>query len=180
MAGKTEEIYLGGGCFWCTEAVFQEVTGVTEVDSGYSGGSVDNPSYEEVCSGRTGHAEVVRVKFDPDIITLREILEIFFDTHDPTTLNRQGHDVGEQYRSVIFYMNNNQREVAQSLIRELTESKKFRKPIVTALEPFKNFYTSESYHKNYYRDNEYAPYCTFVISPKLEKFRKSKPMLLKR
>lgn len=180
MAGKTEEIYLGGGCFWCTEAVFQEITGVTEVDSGYSGGSVDNPSYEEVCSGRTGHAEVVRVKFDPDIITLREILEIFFDTHDPTTLNRQGHDVGEQYRSVIFYMNNNQREVAQSLIRELTESKKFRKPIVTALEPFKNFYTSESYHKNYYRDNEYAPYCTFVISPKLEKFRKSKPMLLKR
>ncbi len=180
MAGKTEEIYLGGGCFWCTEAVFQEVTGVTEVDSGYSGGSVDNPSYEEVCSGRTGHAEVVRVRFDPDIITLREILEIFFDTHDPTTLNRQGHDVGEQYRSVIFYMNNNQREVAQSLIRELTESKKFRKPIVTALEPFKNFYTSESYHKNYYRDNEYAPYCTFVISPKLEKFRKSKPMLLKR
>ncbi len=180
MAGKTEEIYLGGGCFWCTEAVFQEVTGVTEVDSGYSGGSVDNPSYEEVCSGRTGHAEVVRIRFDPDIITLREVLEIFFDTHDPTTLNRQGHDVGEQYRSVIFYMNNNQREVAQSLIRELTESKKFRKPIVTALEPFKNFYTSESYHKNYYRDNEYAPYCTFVISPKLEKFRKSKPMLLKR
>ena len=180
MAGKIEEIYLGGGCFWCTEAVFQEVTGVTEVDSGYSGGSVDNPSYEEVCSGRTGHAEVVRIRFVPDIITLREILEIFFDTHDPTTLNRQGHDVGEQYRSVIFYMNNNQREVAQSLIRELTESKKFRKPIVTALEPFKNFYTSESYHKNYYRDNEYAPYCTFVISPKLEKFRKSKPMLLKR
>ncbi|MFG1449536.1 MAG: peptide-methionine (S)-S-oxide reductase MsrA [Thermoplasmataceae archaeon] len=180
MAGKIEEIYLGGGCFWCTEAVFQEVTGVTEVDSGYSGGSVDNPSYEEVCSGRTGHAEVVRIRFDPDIITLREVLEIFFDTHDPTTLNRQGHDVGEQYRSVIFYMNNNQREVAQSLIRELTESKKFRKPIVTALEPFKNFYTSESYHKNYYRDNEYAPYCTFVISPKLEKFRKSKPMLLKR
>lgn len=180
MAGKIEEIYLGGGCFWCTEAVFQEVTGVTEVDSGYSGGSVDNPSYEEVCSGRTGHAEVVRIRFDPDIITLREVLEIFFDTHDPTTLNRQGHDVGEQYRSVIFYVDNNQREVAQSLIRELTESKKFRKPIVTALEPFKNFYSSESYHKNYYRDNEYAPYCTFVISPKLEKFRKSKPMLLKR
>lgn len=180
MAGKIEEIYLGGGCFWCTEAVFQEVTGVTEVDSGYSGGSVENPSYEEVCSGRTGHAEVVRIRFDPDIITLREILEIFFDTHDPTTLNRQGHDVGEQYRSVIFYVDNNQREVAQSLIRELTESKKFRKPIVTALEPFKNFYSSESYHKNYYRENEYAPYCTFVISPKLEKFRKSKPMLLKR
>ncbi len=180
MAGKTEEIYLGGGCFWCTEAVFQEVTGVTEVDSGYSGGSVDNPSYEEVCSGRTGHAEVVRIRFDPDIITLRELLEIFFDTHDLTTLNRQGHDVGEQYRSVIFYVDNNQREVAQSMIRELTESKKFRKPIVTALEPFKNFYSSESYHKNYYRENEYAPYCTFVISPKLEKFRKSKPMLLKR
>ena len=180
MAGKIEEIYLGGGCFWCTEAVFQEVTGVTEVDSGYSGGSVDNPSYEEVCSGRTGHAEVVRIRFDPDIITLREVLEIFFDTHDPTTLNRQGHDVGEQYRSVIFYVDNNQREVAQSMIRELTESKKFRKPIVTALEPFKNFYSSESYHKNYYRENEYAPYCTFVISPKLEKFRKSKPMLLKR
>jgi peptide-methionine (S)-S-oxide reductase len=180
MAGKIEEIYLGGGCFWCTEAVFQEVTGVTEVDSGYSGGSVENPSYEEVCSGRTGHAEVVRIRFDPDIITLREVLEIFFDTHDPTTLNRQGHDVGEQYRSVIFYVDNNQREVAQSMIRELTESKKFRKPIVTALEPFKNFYSSESYHKNYYRENEYAPYCTFVISPKLEKFRKSKPMLLKR
>ncbi|MCL4438661.1 MAG: peptide-methionine (S)-S-oxide reductase MsrA [Candidatus Thermoplasmatota archaeon] len=180
MAGRIEEIYLGGGCFWCTEAVFQEVTGVIDVDSGYSGGSVENPSYEEVCSGRTGHAEVVRVRFDPEIITFRDILEIFFDTHDPTTLNRQGHDVGTQYRSVIFYMNSLQRDTAQSLINELNESGRFRKKIVTELEPFSKFYSSEDYHKNYYRENSYAPYCTFVISPKLEKFRKSRPMLLKR
>lgn len=180
MAGRIEEIYLGGGCFWCTEAVFQEVTGVIDVDSGYSGGSVENPSYEEVCSGRTGHAEVVRVRFDPEIITIRDILEIFFDTHDPTTLNRQGHDVGTQYRSVIFYMNSLQRDTAQSLINELNESGRFRKKIVTELEPFSKFYSSEDYHKNYYRENSYAPYCTFVISPKLEKFRKSRPMLLKR
>ena len=180
MAGRIEEIYLGGGCFWCTEAVFQEVTGVIDVDSGYSGGSVENPSYEEVCSGRTGHAEVVRVRFDPEIITFRDILEIFFDTHDSTTLNRQGHDVGTQYRSVIFYMNSLQRDTAQSLINELNESGRFRKKIVTELEPFSKFYSSEDYHKNYYRENSYAPYCTFVISPKLEKFRKSRPMLLKR
>lgn len=180
MAGRIEEIYLGGGCFWCTEAVFQEVTGVIDVDSGYSGGSVENPSYEEVCSGRTGHAEVVRVRFDPEIITIRDILEIFFDTHDPTTLNRQGHDVGTQYRSVIFYMNSLQRDTAQSLINELNESGRFRKKIVTELEPLSKFYSSEDYHKNYYRENSYAPYCTFVISPKLEKFRKSRPMLLKR
>ena len=179
MVGRTEEAVLAGGCFWCTEAIFQEVSGVTEVDSGYSGGTVENPSYEEVCTGKTGHAEAVRIRFDPDVITFRKVLEIFFETHDPTTLNRQGHDVGTQYRSAIFFMNEEQKKIASDVIRELEESGRYRKKIVTSLEPFSNFYSSESYHKNYYRENTYAPYCTFVISPKLEKFRKSSSALLK-
>jgi len=168
-----DTIILGGGCFWCTEAVFSEVRGVEKVESGYSGGTVPNPSYEEVCTDKTGHAEVVKVTFDPEKITLSDILGIFFEIHDPTSVNRQGEDVGTQYRSVIFYLNDEQKHVAEKIIREITASGKYRKPIVTAIEKFKAFYPSENYHHDYYKRNGNAPYCRAVISPKLEKFRHS-------
>jgi len=163
---------LGGGCFWCTEAVFQEIEGVVEVKPGYSGGHVKNPTYQQVTTGRTGHAEVVQIKFRPGIISYREILEIFFTMHDPTTLNRQGADTGTQYRSVIFYHSEEQRKVAKEFIEELNETDVFNVPIVTQLEPFKEFYEAEDYHKDYYNRNRGQAYSRHVIAPKLEKVEK--------
>ncbi|MEG8947867.1 peptide-methionine (S)-S-oxide reductase MsrA [Rosettibacter firmus] len=169
---KFESIILGGGCFWCTEAIFQRVKGITSVVSGYSGGNVANPTYELVCTGKTGHAEVVKITYDPKVITLEEILEIFFSTHDPTTLNQQGADIGTQYRSVIFYYNENQKRIAEDIIKKLESEKIWDKPIVTELMEFKNFYKAEDYHQNYYNNNTHQPYCSFVISPKLNKLKK--------
>jgi peptide-methionine (S)-S-oxide reductase len=169
---STETITLGGGCFWCLEAVYDQVVGVGEVVSGYAGGSVPNPSYELVCSGRTGHAEVVRVTFDPAVITVREILEIFFSIHDPTTLNRQGADVGTQYRSAIFYENDEQRLIAEEVISELASSGAYQDPIVTEINPLKAFYPAENYHQEYFERNPRQPYCRAVVAPKVAKFQK--------
>lgn len=180
MAEAEEIAYLAGGCFWCTEAVYLQLDGIKSVDSGYSGGHVENPSYELVCTGTTGHAETVRITFDPSSITYRDILEVFFATHDPTTLNRQGHDTGTQYRSAIFYINEEQRKTAREMIADLESSGKFKDPIVTEVTPFTNFYSSEDYHKNYFEKNPDAQYCRFVISPKIEKFRKDNSLILKR
>lgn len=171
-AQNAETITLGGGCFWCVEAVFQRVKGVEKVVSGYSGGNIANPTYREVSSGLTGHAEVVQVTFNPKVIGLEKILEVFFKTHDPTTLNRQGADVGTQYRSVIFYHNENQRRIAQQIINRLNDEKIWDKPIVTELSPMKAFYKAEDYHQNYFNRNPNQGYCQFVIVPKLEKFNK--------
>ena len=173
-----EVAVLAGGCFWCMEAVFIEVKGVLKVDPGYSGGKVDDPSYEEVCTGKTGHAEAVRITYDPSIISYDDILEIFFSTHDPTSLNKQGNDVGTQYRSSIFFIDNNQESIAIETIKKLEEEKRFPRPIVTKVEKFSNFYPAEDYHKNYFRNNPNSPYCAFVISPKIEKFRKSHAVFL--
>ena len=162
---------LAGGCFWCAEAVFSIVKGVEKVESGYSGGSVPNPTYEQVSTGTTGHAEVVQVTFDPTAISFREILEIFFATHDPTTLNRQGPDVGTQYRSVIFYHNEQQKATAEKVIAELDKEGIWNAPIVTQLEPFKVFYVAETYHKDYYKRHPNQPYCQQVITPKLVKLQ---------
>lgn len=162
---------VGGGCFWCTEAVFVELKGVEKVVSGYSGGKAPGrPTYREVCSGLTGHAEVVQITFDADAISYKEILTIFMTTHDPTQLNRQGADVGTQYRSVIFYENDAEKEIAQSVISELKDY--FDKPIVTELSPLTIFYEAEDYHQDYYKNNQEQGYCNFVIAPKLAKFRK--------
>jgi len=169
---KTEVATLGGGCFWCTEAVFSELKGVERIESGFSGGTVTNPSYEQVCTGRTGHAEVVQVTFDPTAISFRDLLRIFFTVHDPTTLNRQGHDVGTQYRSVIFYHDEEQRMIAEESIKEVNDSKVWGRPAVTQLIPFKAFYKAEDYHQGYFKNNPYQPYCEVVISPKVSKFRK--------
>jgi len=174
---KTKEKYMekatfGSGCFWCTEAVFERLKGISKVESGYSGGHSANPTYEEVCSGATGHAEVVQVTFDPGIIGYKELLEVFWKTHDPTTLNRQGNDIGTQYRSVIFYHNENQKELAGKYKKELDEAGIYDKPIVTEISRFENFYPAEKYHQNYYDNNPAQPYCGFVITPKLEKFEK--------
>jgi peptide-methionine (S)-S-oxide reductase len=162
---------LGSGCFWCSEAVFSELQGVVEVTPGYSGGRKPNPTYEEVCTDRTGHAEVIQVKFQPDVISYRELLEVFFSTHDPTTLNRQGADVGTQYRSVIFFHDKAQESTAREIVEELTSEKAFQRPIVTQILPLDAFYPAEEYHKNYYGRNPSAGYCQAVISPKLSKFR---------
>ncbi len=163
---------LGGGCFWCLDAVFMEVKGIESVTSGYSGGTVKNPAYREVTSGRTGHAEVVQLKFDPEIISFREILEIFFHLHDPTTLNRQGADVGTQYRSVIFYHNEQQEKTAREVFKEIDASDLWDDPLVTEIAPMTAFYVAEDYHQEYYQNNPSQPYCTFVIGPKMEKLRK--------
>ncbi|SNQ60027.1 peptide-methionine (S)-S-oxide reductase MsrA [Candidatus Methanoperedens nitratireducens] len=163
---------LGGGCFWCLEAIFNELRGVEKVVSGYSGGNVPDPTYREVCSGTTGHAEAVRITFDPQIISFRELLQVFFTIHDPTTLNRQGADVGTQYRSVIFYHTPEQKAVAQEVIAELEKAKVWDAPIVTALTPFSAFYPAEEYHQEYYSRNPEQPYCRIVIEPKVAKFRK--------
>lgn len=163
---------FGTGCFWCTEAIFQRLDGVVKVESGYSGGSVPNPSYEAVCTGQTGHAEVCQITFDKSKITYEQLLEVFWKTHDPTTLNRQGADVGTQYRSVIFYHNSEQKKSAETIKAELDKSGAFDKPIVTEIAEFKKFYKAEDYHQNYFNNNSYQPYCSFVISPKIEKFEK--------
>jgi peptide-methionine (S)-S-oxide reductase len=169
---RMETITLGGGCFWCVEAVFQELKGVSRVVSGYAGGTVPNPTYEQVCSGRTGHAEVAQITFDPSVVSLPEVLEVFWKTHDPTTLNRQGNDVGTQYRSVILYANPAQKETAEAYRKKLDESGAFNQPIVTTIEPLTTFYPAEKYHQNYYRTNPNQGYCQYVIVPKLDKFRK--------
>jgi peptide-methionine (S)-S-oxide reductase len=171
---------LGGGCFWCTEAVFSDLKGVEDVQPGYSGGTVPNPSYEEVCTDLTGHAEVVQIRFDPDVISFRRLLEIFFTVHDPTTLNRQGNDVGTQYRSVIFYKDEEQKKVAEEVIKEVSNEKIWDKPIVTELVPFKAFFPAEGYHKDYYKKNPKQGYCQVIIAPKVAKFRKHYTDLLKR
>lgn len=162
---------FGSGCFWCTEAVFQRLKGVIKVESGYSGGRRENPSYEQVCSGATGHAEVVQVTYDPEIISFEELLEVFWKTHDPTTLNRQGADVGTQYRSVIFYHDDEQKNLAEKYKRKLDEAGIYENPIVTEISPLINFYKAEEYHQDYYNNNSSQPYCSFVITPKLEKFK---------
>jgi peptide-methionine (S)-S-oxide reductase len=169
----TETITLGNGCFWCTEAIFQQVKGVTKVTSGYSGGHVENPTYEQVCEKTTGHAEVLQVEFDTTQVTVDEVLEIFWQTHDPTTLNKQGNDVGPQYRSVVFYHNEHQKERSEFFKKQLDASGAFGSKIVTAIEPFTNFYAAENYHQDYYNRNGNQPYCYFVIRPKLEKFEKA-------
>jgi peptide-methionine (S)-S-oxide reductase len=172
IPGGMELATLAGGCFWCLDAVFREVKGIKKAVSGYSGGTADNPTYEEVSSGVTGHAESVQLTFDPKVISFREILAIFFSVHDPTTLNRQGADVGTQYRSAIFYHNEQQKEDAEEAIGQLNASKVWNAPVVTRVEPFRNFYPAEEYHQNYYARNREALYCSVVIAPKLDKFRK--------
>jgi peptide-methionine (S)-S-oxide reductase len=178
-SNRSEFATIGGGCFWCTEAVYNELKGVLKVESGYSGGFVINPTYEQVCTGRTGHAEVVQITFNPTIISFREILEVFFSTHDPTSLNRQGADIGNQYRSVIFYNNEIQKETAEELIRETSIQKKWKNPIVTKIEPFKTFYKAEEYHRNYYKRKPKNIYCKFIIEPKIIKMRKLYPNKIK-
>ncbi|MBT3648142.1 MAG: peptide-methionine (S)-S-oxide reductase MsrA [Flavobacteriales bacterium] len=164
---------LGAGCFWCVEAVFQELKGVQSVQSGYAGGFVKNPSYKEVCNGTTGHAEVAQIVYDADVLKFEEILEVFWKTHDPTTLNRQGNDTGTQYRSSIFYHNDEQKEKAEFYLKQIDESGAYPDPIVTTIEELTEFYVAEDYHQDYFKNNSSQPYCTFVIQPKLEKFRKA-------
>ena len=168
-----ETITLGSGCFWCTEAVFQQVKGVKSVVSGYSGGHVENPSYNQVTTGTTGHAEVCQVEYEPEQISFEEILEIFFNTHDPTTLNRQGNDYGPQYRSVIFYHTDTQKQIAERMKSELNESGQWKNQIVTEITPFSKFYPAEDYHQNFYQNNPNQGYCRYVIAPKLQKFMKT-------
>jgi len=163
---------LGGGCFWCTEAVYKELKGVIEVLPGFSGGHIKNPAYREVTTGRTGHAEVVQITFDPAVISYEEILEVFFLTHDPTTLNRQGNDVGTQYRSAVFYHNEKQKAAAEETIRLLEQERVYDNPVVTEVTPFEAFYVAEDYHHDYFANNPTQPYCRFVVAPKDEKFRK--------
>ena len=168
----SEEIaVLGGGCFWCLEAVFDRLAGVKSVESGYMGGRIENPTYQQVCSGATGHVEVVRVTFDPAELSYRDLLEVFFATHDPTTLNRQGNDVGTQYRSVIFYTSEEQRRQAEQMISELNASRTWPNPIVTAVEPAAKFFMAEDYHQEYFENNSFQPYCQFVVAPKVKKFQ---------
>jgi len=178
-AEKRDVATLGGGCFWCLEAVFQDLRGVERVESGYAGGRVPNPSYEQVCTGTTGHAEVVQVRFDPEVLSFRDLLQIFFEIHDPTTLNRQGADVGTQYRSAIFYHSPEQKAAAEKVIAELNAAGVWPAPIVTEVVPLTAFYPAEKYHQEYYRRNPNQPYCRAVISPKVDKFRKHHPAKLK-
>jgi peptide-methionine (S)-S-oxide reductase len=169
---KTDTATFGTGCFWCTEAVFQELEGVLKATSGYSGGHIKNPTYKEVCEGTTGHAECIQVVYDPTKITYDELLEVFWQTHDPTTLNRQGNDVGTQYRSVVFYHNAEQKQKAEKYKAELTKSGAWDKPLVTEIAAYDTFYAAEDYHQDYYNNNGSQPYCYYVIKPKLEKFEK--------
>ncbi len=170
---------FGGGCFWCIEAIFEQLKGVKEVVSGYAGGTTENPTYGQVCSGETGHAEVTQILFDPEIISYKELLLIFFSSHDPTTLNRQGADIGTQYRSVIFYHHVQQKNDAENMIKMLTEQKIYKDPIVTEIAPYSIFYRAENYHQEYYQNNSSQPYCSVVINPKLAKFRKNFEKYLK-
>lgn len=169
---KTDTATFGAGCFWCTEAQFQQLEGVKKVESGYSGGFLENPTYQQVCTGNTGHAEVTNIYYDPSRITYDELLAAFWVAHDPTQLNRQGNDVGTQYRSVIFYHNEEQRQKAEEYKRKLNEEKAYDAPVVTEISPFTRFYKAEDYHDNYYNQNSSQPYCMFVVKPKLEKFKK--------
>jgi len=178
-----QKITFGNGCFWCTEAVFQSLKGVTSVTSGYMGGKILNPTYEQVCTGASGHAEVIHLEYDADIISLDELLLVFFKTHNPTTLNRQGNDVGTQYRSAIFYYTEEQKQASEAMIKTLTNEHVFDDPIVTEITPASKFYSAEDYHQNYFNDNPNKSYCAFVIQPKLNKFAKEfkdkiKPELL--
>lgn len=177
---QLEVATLGGGCFWCLEPVFDDLRGVVSVESGYSGGLKPNPTYEQVCSGNTGHAEVVQVTFDPSKISYGDLLQVFFSIHDPTTLNRQGADVGTQYRSVIFYHNEEQKKTAEDVIRSLQEQRIWNKPIVTQVVPFDAFYQAEDYHQEYFANNPRQPYCNVVIAPKVTKFRKQYAEMLKK
>jgi peptide-methionine (S)-S-oxide reductase len=179
MTTKTQTATLAGGCFWCLEAVFDDLKGVISVESGYTGGHIPNPSYKMVCSGETGHAEAMQVTFDPAVISYKELLTIFFTIHDPTTLNRQGNDVGTQYRSAIFYQDEDQRQTAQQVIKEITELGIWDKPIVTEVAPFEKFYIAEDYHQEYYANNPNQGYCRVVIEPKVAKFRKRYQAMLK-
>lgn len=172
MEKELEKTTLAGGCFWCTEAVYLELKGVINVKPGYSGGHVKNPSYKEVCAETTGHAEVVQITFDPEIVSFTEILEVFFMTHDPTTLNRQGNDVGTQYRSAVFYHSEKQKQTAEEIIQLFGEEKVYDNPIVTEVTEFDKFYSAEDYHVNYFARNKNQGYCQFVVAPKVEKFRK--------
>ena len=179
VKSKGEIITLAGGCFWCLEAVYDEVVGVTDVVSGYTGGQTEDPGYEQVCSGKTGHAEAVQVTFDPGQITLEDILHIFFSIHDPTTFNRQGADVGTQYRSAVFYHNEEQKEITKRVIVELTQEKLWNSTIVTQIEPIGDFYPAEDYHQEYFARNPNQGYCQFVVAPKVSKFRRKYLHLLK-
>ena len=172
MTGRTELATLAGGCFWCLEAAFQELEGVSSVKSGYAGGRRPSPTYEQVCTGTTGHAEVVQIAFDPDVIAYEDLLRVFFSIHDPTTLNRQGADVGTQYRSAIFYHSDAQRTAAEEVMREVTAEELYPDPLVTQLEPLDRFWPAEAYHDDYFRRNPGNSYCQVVVSPKLAKFRK--------
>ena len=169
---KTEIATLANGCFWCSEAIFSRLKGVKSVVPGYSGGKVENPTYDDVCTGGTGHAEAAQIEFDPTVIPYEKLLDVFWHTHDPTTLNRQGNDIGTQYRSAIFYHNDKQREIAEKSKRDLEESGIYRDPIVTEIVPFKKFYIAEDYHKKYYEQHQDAPYCRYVIDPKIQKLLK--------
>lgn len=171
-SGNTDTATFGTGCFWCTEAIFQQLDGVLKVTSGYSGGNVANPTYKEVCTGSTGHAEAVQIIYDPAKISYDDLLQVFWQTHDPTTLNRQGNDIGTQYRSAIFYHTPEQKAKAEKYKAELDKSGAFNSPIVTEITPFTNFYVAENYHQDYFNNNGSQPYCTFVIRPKVEKFQK--------
>ena len=164
---------LGAGCFWCIEAVFLSLKGVESVESGYCGGQLENPTYKDICTGSTGHAEVARIVFDRNIITFKEILEVFWKTHDPTTLNRQGNDMGSQYRSVVFYLNDNQQEIANFYKGQLDQSGAWKNPIVTEIVPIDKFYIAENYHQNYYQQNKNQSYCKYVIQPKIDKFKQA-------
>lgn len=179
MSEKQEAVVFGGGCFWCTEAVFERLSGVSSVIPGYSGGKTANPTYAQVCSETTGHAEVVRVEYNPARVSFKDLLTVFFATHDPTSLNRQGADVGTQYRSAIFYVNDDQRRQAEEFIKQLNRDLSPQGPIVTELVPLTAFYPAEAYHREYYRSNRWAPYCQVVIDPKLAKLHKRFQKLLK-
>lgn len=172
MKSKLETATFANGCFWCTEAIFQRLEGVKKVTSGYTGGSLKNPTYKEITTGKTGHAEAIQIEFNPKVISYQELLDVFFSTHDPTTLNRQGYDVGSQYRSAIFYHSETQKSTAEKFIEELTNAKVFDKPIVTEVTSHTVFYKAEDYHQNYYNNNKFQGYCMAVINPKLEKFIK--------
>ena len=177
---KLEEATFGAGCFWCVEAVFELVEGVEHVESGYSGGHVKDPSYREVTTERTGHVEVARIVFDPSVVSYEVLLEVFWHTHDPTTLNRQGNDIGTQYRSVVFYHSEEQKKIAEESLKKTEASGLWDDPIVTTIEPLKNYYVAENYHQNYYENNPNAGYCSYVIAPKIAKFKKQYKHLLKK
>ena len=177
---EPQSIVLGGGCFWCTEAVYKEVRGVTDVESGYSNGETPNPNYEQVCTGRTGHSEVVKLTYDPAQVSTRQILEIFFAVHDPTQLNRQGNDVGTQYRSGIYFTTPEQKQVAEELLREMERDRLFDAPIVTEVQPLANYWPAEDYHQDFFEKNPHQGYCLAVAAPKVAKFRKTFTQLARR